>query len=159
MSCQGHDDNADDCHRRAVFECGDLERDESKRESVARDRHPTLAACSPLTLRVLPTCADKNSKEQFIKKLQICMKTYDYKDESKDVKAKVSIMCKVKLFGRNSNSNLSENENEGDRDNLTKISRGSALTYDRTFDLCRLSVSTPSPSCKACSKTRKTWCR
>ena len=24
---------------------------------------------------------NKNSKEQFMKKLQICMKTYDYKDE------------------------------------------------------------------------------
>lgn len=33
---------------------------------------------------------DKNSKEQFIKKLQLCMKTYDYKDEQKDVKGKVS---------------------------------------------------------------------
>ena len=32
---------------------------------------------------------DKNSKEQFIKKLQLCMKTYDYKDEQKDVKGKV----------------------------------------------------------------------
>lgn len=31
---------------------------------------------------------NKNSKEQFIKKLQQCMKTYDYKDESKDVKGK-----------------------------------------------------------------------
>jgi hypothetical protein len=31
---------------------------------------------------------NKNSKEQFIKKLQICMKTYDYKDEQKDVKGK-----------------------------------------------------------------------
>jgi hypothetical protein len=35
-------------------------------------------------------CADKNSKEQYIKKLQLCMKTYDYKDEQKDVKGKVS---------------------------------------------------------------------
>ena len=35
-------------------------------------------------------CTDKNSKEQFIKKLQLCMKTYDYKDEQKDVKGKVS---------------------------------------------------------------------
>ena len=33
---------------------------------------------------------DKNSKEQFIKKLQLTMKTYDYKDEQKDVKGKVS---------------------------------------------------------------------
>lgn len=34
---------------------------------------------------------DKNSKEAFIKKLQVCMKNYDYKDETKDVKGKVSI--------------------------------------------------------------------
>jgi len=33
---------------------------------------------------------DKNSKEVFIKKLQLCMKTYDYKDETKDVKGKVN---------------------------------------------------------------------
>jgi hypothetical protein len=30
----------------------------------------------------------KNSKEALIKKLTICMKTFDYKDESKDVKGK-----------------------------------------------------------------------
>ena len=35
-----------------------------------------------------PTFLDKNSKELFIKKLQLCMKTYDYKDETKDVKGK-----------------------------------------------------------------------
>jgi len=33
---------------------------------------------------------DKNSKESFLKKLQICTKIYDYKDESRDVKGKVS---------------------------------------------------------------------
>ena len=32
--------------------------------------------------------ANKNTKESFQKKLQICQKTYDYKDESKDVKGK-----------------------------------------------------------------------
>ena len=32
----------------------------------------------------------KNSKEAFLKKLQICMKNYDYKDETKDVRGKVS---------------------------------------------------------------------
>jgi len=32
--------------------------------------------------------SDKNNKEQLLKKLHICMKVYDYKDESKDVKAK-----------------------------------------------------------------------
>ena len=30
----------------------------------------------------------KNSKESFQKKLLICQKSYDYKDESKDVKGK-----------------------------------------------------------------------
>lgn len=34
---------------------------------------------------------DKNSKDVFLKKLQICMKTYDYKDETKDVRGKVRI--------------------------------------------------------------------
>jgi hypothetical protein len=32
---------------------------------------------------------DKNSKDVFLKKLQLCMKHFDYKDETKDVKAKV----------------------------------------------------------------------
>ena len=32
--------------------------------------------------------ASKNSKESFQKKLLICQKNYDYKDESKDVKGK-----------------------------------------------------------------------
>ena len=36
----------------------------------------------------------KNSKEQYIKRLQMCMKTYDYKDEQKDVKGKVSRLVK-----------------------------------------------------------------
>lgn len=31
---------------------------------------------------------NKNTKENFQKKLLICQKTYDYKDESKDVKGK-----------------------------------------------------------------------
>ena len=35
-----------------------------------------------------PTTATKNSKDQFLKKLQLCMKTYDYKDETKDVRGK-----------------------------------------------------------------------
>jgi len=32
--------------------------------------------------------SDKNNKEALLKKLGLCMKTYDYKDETKDVKAK-----------------------------------------------------------------------
>jgi len=40
---------------------------------------------------------DKNSKEQFIKKLQLCMKTYDYKDEQKDVKGKVCLFNQRKM--------------------------------------------------------------
>ena len=31
---------------------------------------------------------NKNTKESFQKKLLVCQKTYDYKDESKDVKGK-----------------------------------------------------------------------
>lgn len=41
---------------------------------------------------------DKNSKEAFIKKLQICMKHYDYKDETKDVRGKVIFMFKNTFF-------------------------------------------------------------
>ena len=33
--------------------------------------------------------AEQNSKEAFLRKLQICMKHYDYKDETKDVRGKV----------------------------------------------------------------------
>lgn len=36
---------------------------------------------------------DKNSKEAFLKKLQICMKNFDYKDDTKDVRGKVSKHC------------------------------------------------------------------
>jgi hypothetical protein len=35
---------------------------------------------------------DKNSKESFIKKIHLCSKIYDYKDETKDVKGKVSLL-------------------------------------------------------------------
>lgn len=38
----------------------------------------------------MPNFIDKNSKEAFLKKLQICMKHYDYKDETKDVRGKVT---------------------------------------------------------------------
>jgi len=33
---------------------------------------------------------DKNTKEAFLKKLKLCMQSFDYKDEQKDVKGKVS---------------------------------------------------------------------
>ena len=33
----------------------------------------------------------KNSKEAFLKKVQLCAKTFDYKDETKDVKGKVRL--------------------------------------------------------------------
>ena len=51
-------------------------------------------------------CADKNSKEQFIKKLQMCMKTYDYKDEQKDVKGKVSSLNQIYHFSNDWEPNL-----------------------------------------------------
>ena len=41
---------------------------------------------------------DKNSKESFIKKLQLCMKNYDYKDEQKDVKGKVSLVRNLRFI-------------------------------------------------------------
>lgn len=41
------------------------------------------------------TGVDKNSKDTFLKKLQLCMKTYDYKDESRDVKGKVRHLKKL----------------------------------------------------------------
>ena len=34
---------------------------------------------------------DKNTKEAFLKKLKLCMQNFDYKDETKDVKGKVSV--------------------------------------------------------------------
>ena len=34
---------------------------------------------------------DKNTKEAFLKKLKLCMQNFDYKDETKDVKGKVSL--------------------------------------------------------------------
>lgn len=42
---------------------------------------------------------DKNSKEAFLKKLQICMKHYDYKDETKDVRGKVTIYFDLNKLG------------------------------------------------------------
>ena len=35
-----------------------------------------------------PSVAQKNSKETLQKKLALCQKTFDYKDESRDVKGK-----------------------------------------------------------------------
>lgn len=34
------------------------------------------------------TTTNKNTKEAFLKKLKLCMQSFDYKDESKDVKGK-----------------------------------------------------------------------
>lgn len=48
----------------------------------------TTAGASSQGRREAGAVVNKNSKEQFIKKLQMCMKTYDYKDEQKDVKGK-----------------------------------------------------------------------
>ena len=55
---------------------------------------------------VSSTFLDKNSKELFIKKLQLCMKTYDYKDETKDVKGKVSLfILNQNIFVKNERLN------------------------------------------------------
>ena len=40
----------------------------------------------------MPVLVDKNSKESFINKLHLCSKIYYYKDETKDVKGKVSLI-------------------------------------------------------------------
>ena len=39
---------------------------------------------------------NKNTKESFQKKLLICQKNYDYKDESKDVKGKTERLNAIK---------------------------------------------------------------
>ncbi len=39
----------------------------------------------------------KNSKEAFLKKLQLCMKHYDYKDETKDVRGKVRTIISIAI--------------------------------------------------------------
>ena len=49
---------------------------------------PLLIFIVTLTSSLL--LVDKNSKESFIKKIHLCSKIYDYKDETKDVKGKVS---------------------------------------------------------------------
>ena len=54
------------------------------------DQANMLASNSGLMNFMFGRNRDKSfSKEQFIKKLQLTMKTYDYKDEQKDVKGKV----------------------------------------------------------------------
>ena len=35
-------------------------------------------------------CVEKNNKDMLMRKLALCQRTYDYKDETKDVKQKVS---------------------------------------------------------------------
>lgn len=51
-------------------------------------------------------------KDLFLKKLQICMKTYDYTDETKDVKGKVKNL-----------NNFSERENQRNQ-RITKFTSG-----------------------------------
>ena len=41
---------------------------------------------------------DKNTKEAFLKKLKLCMQNFDYKDETKDVKGKVSLLHLLTIF-------------------------------------------------------------
>ena len=50
-----------------------------------------------MLLTYLILFADKNYKETFMKKINLCMKTYDYKDETKDVKGKVSLISRPAL--------------------------------------------------------------
>ena len=55
--------------------------------SSSGQRNPGTASKTGFKLNMF---SDKNSKDGFLKKLQMCMKTYDYKDETKDVRGKVS---------------------------------------------------------------------
>ena len=48
----------------------------------------TASGSATAAQRGVGSTGNKNSKESFQKKLLICQKTYDYKDESKDVKGK-----------------------------------------------------------------------
>jgi len=56
--------------------------------SSSGQRNP--GTTSKRIINVIPRTVDKNSKDAFLKKLQLCMKNYDYKDETKDVRGKVS---------------------------------------------------------------------
>ena len=59
----------------------------SKSHTSAASKGAT-ASGSATAGRGAGSTGNKNSKESFQKKLLICQKTYDYKDESKDVKGK-----------------------------------------------------------------------
>ena len=87
-----------------------------------------ISICMLLTYLIL--FADKNYKETFMKKINLCMKTYDYKDETKDVKGKVSLIS---------------------RTTFCKIELMSCFCQFRPRD------STLSLSFRPCSRTRKMW--
>ena len=60
----------------------------TKSGSSGASKGATASGSATAGLRGAGSTAIKNSKESFQKKLLICQKTYDYKDESKDVKGK-----------------------------------------------------------------------
>tara|TARA_B110000305_G_C19072345_1_gene462265 strand:- start:279 stop:521 length:243 start_codon:yes stop_codon:yes gene_type:complete len=60
----------------------------SKSGTSAASKGATASGSATAGQRGAGSTGNKNSKESFQKKLLICQKTYDYKDESKDVKGK-----------------------------------------------------------------------
>ena len=119
----------------------------------------------------LSSTIGKHTKEHFMKKLALCSKTFDYKDEQKDVKAKVSKkpvfesihrlctiaskMSTIVVRFQTGASLLSE-------DNISFNLHGSEpfLTFD-LIDVYSLRDCPPSLSSRPCFKTRKqscTWC-
>ena len=64
-----------------------------KKTSKPGKANPTAGGAAKPTAampasRTTAGAAQKNSKETFQKKLTVCQRTYDYKDESRDVKGK-----------------------------------------------------------------------
>jgi hypothetical protein len=59
----------------------------SKPSTNAAAKTGTANASSQGT-RTGATGTNKNTKEAFLKKLKLCMQSFDYKDEAKDVKGK-----------------------------------------------------------------------
>ena len=60
----------------------------TKSGTSAASKGATASGSATTGPRGAGSTASKNTKESFQKKLLICQKTYDYKDESKDVKGK-----------------------------------------------------------------------
>ena len=104
------------------------------------------ASYSFLSAQPLIAPIGKNMKDLFLKKLQICMKTYDYNDETKDVKGKVTIII-LRVKG----STLFQNYRAYCK-NRNKSSKSSSLILTRS---CRWSRRTYSDHCP--TSRNPTW--